>query len=128
MSRLSQDDLFLSEMKQSFTTTIQGESTLNEETGEWEPGASQDVDFEGVLLPLTSRDLNQLQTTAGGQFSLNDKKLYTQYPQAFLNETKVKTKDVQGNNVTYQLYTIKDYGISSALKRYYVKKLDKVAG
>lgn len=126
MSTLS-DDLFLPEMKQNFTTTIQGESTLNGDTGEWEPGTSQDVDFKGVLLPLTSRDLNQLQSTTGGQFSLNDKKLYTQYPQVFLNETKVKTKNVQGNDVTYQLYTIKDYGIVSNLKRYYVKKLDKVA-
>ncbi len=128
MSRLSQDNLFLPEMKQNFTTTIQGESTLNRDTGEWVPGTSEDINFEGVLLPLTSRDLNQLQTIVGGQFSVNDKKLYTQYPQVFLNETKVKTKDIQGNDVTYQLYTIKEYGISSTLKRYYVKKLDKVAG
>jgi hypothetical protein len=123
-----QDDLFLPEMKQKFTATIQGQSTLNRDTGEWEPGTSQDVSFEGVLLPLTSRDLNQLQTISGGQFSLNDKKLYTQYLQTFLNETNIKTKDVQGNDITYQVYTIKDYGISSNLRRYYVKKLDKVSG
>lgn len=123
-----QDDLFLPEMKQKFTATIQGQSTLNRDTGEWEPGTSQDVSFEGVLLPLTSRDLNQLQTISGGQFSLNDKKLYTQYLQTFLNETNIKTKDIQGNDITYQVYTIKDYGISSNLRRYYVKKLDKVSG
>lgn len=130
MSRISEDDLLLEEMKQDFTVTVivDGQRVFNRDTGEWETASTtQDITFKGVLLPLTTRDLNQLQTFEGGQFSLNDKKLYTQYPQKFLNETKVKTKDVDGNDVTYQVYTIKDYGISSNLKKYYVKKLDKVA-
>jgi hypothetical protein len=128
MSTLS-DDLFLPEMEQSLIAVVQGERVSNNDTGEWENGTPQNINFTGVILPLTSRDLNQLQTTGSGQFSINDKKLYTTYSDTFKVETKINAgKDKNGNDIIYQVYVIKDYGIVSNLRRYYIKKIEKVDG
>jgi hypothetical protein len=121
MSAISPNDLILDEFKKNLVAVIET-SVLDRTTGEWIK-TPEDVNFVGAILPVTLRDLNQLQILEGGQISVDIKKLYTEYPSTFKNETVIKDGDIK-----YQIYTIKDYGIASNLRRYYIKRLEPVNG
>lgn len=108
--------------KQLIAVTKDETGHYDDNTGDWVEGGDVKVNFQGSILPLTTRDLNQLQTTAPGLFTVDDKKLYTEYPTTFLNQTIIKDGDKQ-----YQIYVVKDYDIiNSNFKLYYIKKIDKV--
>lgn len=121
MSTISPDDLILDEFKKDLVAVIET-SVLDRSTGEWIK-TSEDVNFVGAILPVTLRDLNQIQILSGGQISVDAKKLYTEYPSTFKDQTIIKDGAIQ-----YQTYTIKDYGIASDLRRYYIKRLESVNG
>jgi hypothetical protein len=102
---------------------IKGERALNRDNGEWiEPTTPEKIDFKGAILPLSSRDLNQLKIQEDGIFSINDKKLYTN--KDFLNRTQI-TDGLKN----YETYVAKDYDIiNSGFRIYYIKKIDKIDG
>lgn len=125
MNRLSPSNLIPKEFLKPLIAVVQGEKVFDRNTGKWIQGTPQDIDFEGGIFPLTSRDLNQLQVTADGIFTVNDKKLYTTYAdKTFDNKTQIKDGDK-----TYQVYVVKDYDIINPdFRQYFIKKIDKVDG
>lgn len=122
MSKLSSNNLIPEEYLKPLVAVVKGTSTFNRDTGKWVQGKPTEINFKGAILPLSSRDLNQLQVTEGGIFSVDDKKLYTD--QSFSNHTQIRD-----DTKVYEIYVVKDYGIfNSTFKEYYIKKIDKIDG
>lgn len=121
MSKLFTDSLIPNEFLKSLIATVHSQDG-HYEHGQWVEGPTADITFKGCILPMTYRDLHTINASSDGMFSVNDKKLYALCETTFLNETKIKDGDI-----TYQVYTVKDYGIvNPSFKVYYVKKIDKV--
>lgn len=118
-------EFFPKSFLKTVTAIITNPSTLDRNTGKWIDGGKSAIEFKACILPLTSRDLNQLQATADGIFTVNDKKLYTTFADVtFENKTQIKDGDK-----TYQVYVVKDYDIINPnFRQYFIKRMDKVDG
>lgn len=115
-------NLLLPQFKKQLIAVTKDETGRYDDNGDWIKGSNVETNFKGSILPLSTRDLNQLQATSPGLFTVDDKKLYTEHPTTFLNQTIIKDGDKQ-----YQIYVVKDYDIINPnFKQYYIKKLDKV--
>lgn len=123
MSTISSQDLIPEEYLKDLTAVIKGERKFNRDKGKWiEPTTPTNISFQGAILPLSTRDLNQLKVNQDGIFSVDDKKLYTS--KDFLNHTQI----VDGTKY-YETYAIKDYDIINPdFNVYYMKKIDKIDG
>lgn len=115
-------ELILPEFIKSLIAITKDETGHYDDNGDWVKGTDVETHFEGAILPLSTRDFNQLQITAAGLFSVDDKKLYTEYGTTFKNQTIIKDADKQ-----YKIYIVRDYGIINPdFRLYYMKKIDKV--
>lgn len=116
-------ELILPEFKKKLVAVTKGTGGHYDDSGDYVPGTpDNNIDFEGAVLPLSVRDFNQFQTTTGGMFSVDDKKLYIECGLTFLNQTIVKDGDKQ-----YKIYIVRDYDIINPnFRLYYMKKIDKV--
>lgn len=124
MSTISTLEFIPEEFIKDLVALVKGESTFDRDKGKWiKTTIPTEIPFKGAILPLTTRDLNQLQVKEEGIFTVNDKKLYTD--KIFLNHTQI-----QDGSMYYEIYAIsKDYGIIAPnFKVYYIKKIDKIDG
>jgi len=120
MSVISPNNLIPKEYLKSLSATVTT-STFDRSIGKWVKTTST-VSFQGAILPLSAKDLNQLKVTEGGLFSVNDRKLYTN--QIFENNTQI----TDGSS-TYKVYAPKNYDIINPdFSLYYMKKIDEVSG
>lgn len=115
--------LILKKFKRKLIAVVKGERIFDRESGEWVEGTPLEIDFEGAILPFSSKDATQLQASVEGMYSVNDKKLYTEN-NIFLNDTVIKDGDK-----LYKIYLGRDYDIVDPdFKLYYMKKIDKIDG
>lgn len=114
-------DMILDELKKDLVALIKSELTFNRDKGEYQQTLYPDeLEFKGVVLPLSTRDTKQMEVTEGGIYSISDKKLYTD--KDFAVNTTVKDDEDK-----YNIYAKKNYDIAdSGFKLYYMKRIDKI--
>lgn len=58
--------------------------------GKWVPANGAPEDIEGIVVPLTYKDLNELQFSPGGVYTRDDRKVYVQQPWVLLLDDYIR--------------------------------------
>lgn len=120
-------NILLKEFQRELIAVVTNGTIIDRNTGEPLQGTTSEVHFKGCILPMTYKDL---QITTAGQFSIDDRKLYTESGIKLAAETKIKAgKDKKGLDIIYEIYAGNDYGvINPDFKQYFMKRMAPVDG